>query len=54
VASEARIYYNLLFVFGLCEFDKEDLGGEVVDIRDAESDESVGKLMRNYLEMLVW
>jgi hypothetical protein len=45
MASEAGVYDNLLFAFGLCEFDQEDFGGEVVDVGNAKGNESIGQLM---------
>lgn len=49
VASESRIDDYLLLMLWLGELDQEDLGGEIVDIRDAESEQSCGQLVCNDL-----
>jgi hypothetical protein len=42
-------------VIRLCEFDEENLGGEIIDVGHAQGDKSVGELMRDDLNRLaVW
>jgi hypothetical protein len=41
MTSKARVYEKLLLVVWLCEFDKEYLRGEVVDVGETEGDEGV-------------
>lgn len=52
MTPESRVDYDLLLVFGLRKLDQEDLGGEVVDIRDSESDQGGGQLVSNNLYAL--
>jgi hypothetical protein len=41
MASKTRVYDDLLLVVRLCELNEEDFGGEVVNVRQTESDEGV-------------
>lgn len=53
MASKARIYDNLLLMIRFCEFEKEDLGREVVDIGDSEGNEGIRELVGDDLSSLV-
>lgn len=50
--AEAGVDYDLFFAVWLCEFDEEDLGGEVVDLRDAEGEERILEFVGNDLSVL--
>ena len=45
VASESGVNDHLLLVVGLSELDEQDLGGQVVDVRDAEGLEALVELV---------
>jgi hypothetical protein len=51
VTSEAGVYNDLLLMVWLCEFDEEDFRGQVVDVRDTQSSEGLGKFMRYDLDL---
>jgi hypothetical protein len=41
MTSESRVDDYLLLVLGLREFDEEDFRGEIVDVRDSESEQGI-------------
>jgi hypothetical protein len=49
MSAESGVDDKLLLVVGLCEFEEQNLGGEVVDVRDAESSQALLKLVRDDL-----
>jgi hypothetical protein len=49
VTSEACIDHDLLFVVGFLELEKEDAGGEVVDVRYSEGRKFSVELVRDDL-----
>lgn len=49
MASEAGVYEELLLVVGLSELEEEDLGGQVVDVVQAQRDEARRELMSDDL-----
>ena len=50
MASKTRIYDNLLFIIWLCELEKKDLRGEIVDVGDTEGDEGIRELVGDNLD----
>lgn len=49
VAAEAIVDQQLLLVIGFGEFEEQDLGGEVIDVRESQSHQARLELMRNDL-----
>lgn len=45
MASEAGVYDELLLVVGLGELEKQDLGGEVVDVGQAKGHQALVELV---------
>lgn len=50
MAAEARVEENLVFGCRGGEFQEEDLGGEVVDLGEAEGEEGGGEFVGYYLD----
>lgn len=49
MTSKAGVYEELFLVFGLGEFEEKDLGGQVVDVVQAQRDETRRELMSDDL-----
>lgn len=49
MGAKSGIDDKLLLIVGLCEFEEQDLGGEVVDVGDAEGSQALLELVRDDL-----